>query len=146
MVAVMHNDLGFDIWCGLDVGKQAHHACALDAAGKKVFDKPLPQDQFKLEDLFTRLSEHGRVLVIVDQPNTIGALPIAVARSMGIQVAYLPGLAMRKGRRSLSGQREDRRARRVRHRRRRPNDAAHPSPGRPGRRDLGGAEGSGRVR
>lgn len=45
MVAVMHNDLGFDIWCGLDVGKQAHHACALDAAGKKVFDKPLPQDQ-----------------------------------------------------------------------------------------------------
>ena len=96
MVAVMHNDLGFDIWCGLDVGKQAHHACALDAAGKKVFDKPLPQDQSKLEDLFTRLSEHGRVLVIVDQPNTIGALPIAVARSMGIQVAYLPGLAMRR--------------------------------------------------
>ena len=92
----MHNDLGFDIWCGLDVGKQAHHACALDAAGKKVFDKPLPQDQSKLEDLFTRLSEHGRVLVIVDQPNTIGALPIAVARSMGIQVAYLPGLAMRR--------------------------------------------------
>lgn len=96
MVAVMHNDLGFDIWCGLDVGKQAHHACALDAAGKKVFDKPLPQDQSMLEDLFTRLSEHGRVLVIVDQPNTIGALPIAVARSMGIQVAYLPGLAMRR--------------------------------------------------
>ena len=92
----MHNDLGFDIWCGLDVGKQAHHACALDAAGKKVFDKPLPQDQSKLEDLFTRLSEHGRVLVIVDQPNTIGALPIAVARSMGMQVAYLPGLAMRR--------------------------------------------------
>ena len=86
----MNNDLGFDIWCGLDVGKRAHHACALDAAGKKVFDKPLPQDQTKLA-LFTRLSEHGRVLVIVDQPNTIGALPIAVARSMDIQVAYLPG-------------------------------------------------------
>ena len=34
--------------------------------------------------------------MIVDQPNTIGALPIAVARSMGIEVAYLPGLAMRR--------------------------------------------------
>ncbi len=34
--------------------------------------------------------------MIVDQPNTIGALPIAVARSMGIDVAYLPGLAMRR--------------------------------------------------
>ena len=96
MVAVMNNELGFDIWCGLDVGKQDHHACALDAAGKRIFDKPLPQDQGKLEDLFTHLSERGRVLVIVDQPNTIGALPIAVARAMGIQVAYLPGLAMRR--------------------------------------------------
>jgi transposase len=36
------------------------------------------------------------VLVIVDQPNTIGALPIAVARDCGCTVAYLPGLAMRK--------------------------------------------------
>lgn len=92
----MNQDSGFDIWCGLDVGKQDHHACALDAAGKKVFDKPLPQDQKRLEELFDRLLTHGRVLVVVDQPNTIGALPIAVARSMGITVAYLPGLAMRR--------------------------------------------------
>lgn len=90
------SETGFDIWCGLDVGKQAHHACALDGAGKKVHDKPLPQDQGQLEELFTQLLSHGRVLVVVDQPNTIGALPIAVARSMGIQVAYLPGLAMRR--------------------------------------------------
>lgn len=92
----MNQDSGFDIWCGLDVGKQDHHACALDAAGKKVFDKPLSQAQAKLEELFDKLQTHGRVLVIVDQPNTIGALPIAVARAMGIQVAYLPGLAMRR--------------------------------------------------
>ena len=86
----------FDIWCGLDVGKRAHHACALDDAGGRVFDKELPQDQAKLEELFERLRARGRVLMIVDQPNTIGALPIAVARSMGIEVAYLPGLAMRR--------------------------------------------------
>ena len=36
------------------------------------------------------------MLVVVDQPNTIGALPVAVARSMGVAVAYLPGLAMRR--------------------------------------------------
>lgn len=35
---------GSDIWCGLDVGRQAHRACALDAAGRRVFDKELPQD------------------------------------------------------------------------------------------------------
>lgn len=36
------------------------------------------------------------VIVIVDQPNTIDALPIAVARDCGCTVAYLPGLPMRK--------------------------------------------------
>lgn len=90
------NDSGFEVWCGLDVGKQAHHACALDTRGQRVFDKELPQDQRRLEALFTKLQAHGRVLVVVDQPNTIGALPVAVARSMGIEVAYLPGLAMRR--------------------------------------------------
>ena len=89
-------EAAFSVWCGLDVGKQDHHACALDPAGKRLFDAPLPQDQHRLEELFAKLQAHGRVLVIVDQPNTIGALPIAVARSMGIQVAYLPGLAMRR--------------------------------------------------
>lgn len=97
MVVVMDdNNPGFHVWCGLDVGKQAHHACALDAHGQRVFDKGLPQDQRRLEELFTKLQTHGRVLVVVDQPNTIGALPIAVARQMGIQVACLPGLAMRR--------------------------------------------------
>ena len=89
-------EAAFSVWCGLDVGKQDHHACALDPSGKRLFDAPLPQDQNRLEELFSGLQAHGRVLVIVDQPNTIGALPIAVARSMGIQVAYLPGLAMRR--------------------------------------------------
>ena len=35
----------YAVFCGLDVGKQAHHACALDPAGKRVFDAPLPQDE-----------------------------------------------------------------------------------------------------
>ncbi len=39
---------------------------------------------------------HGPVLVVVDQPATIGALPVAAARTVGCQVAYLPGLAMRR--------------------------------------------------
>lgn len=68
----------------------------LNAAGERVFDKPLPQDEARLRELFTNLQQHGRVLVIVDQPNIIGALPVAVARDCGCEVAYLPGPAMRK--------------------------------------------------
>jgi len=30
----------FAVWCGLDVGKQDHHVCALDAGGKRLFDAP----------------------------------------------------------------------------------------------------------
>lgn len=86
----------FAVVIGLDVGKTGHHACALDPGGSRLFDKSLPQDEAQLRELFTELQKHGNVLMVVDQPNTIGALPIAVARDAGCAVAYLPGLAMRK--------------------------------------------------
>lgn len=86
----------YTIYLGLDVGKQEHHACAVDSEGARVHDKPLPQDETRLRDLLTALTGRGLVLVVVDQPATIGALPVAVAREMGIDVAYLPGLAMRR--------------------------------------------------
>ena len=79
---------GFAVVIGLGVGKTGHHACALDPDGNRLFDKPLPQDEAQPRDLFTHLQEHGDVLMVVDQPNTIGALPIAVARDVGCAVAY----------------------------------------------------------
>ncbi|MGX1027496.1 hypothetical protein RKD38_002177 [Streptomyces ambofaciens] len=36
------------------------------------------------------------MLVVVDQPASTGALPLAVARDAGCRVAYLPGLTMRR--------------------------------------------------
>jgi transposase len=89
-------DHGYAVFCGLDVGKAVHHACALDLTGKRLHDKALPNDETALVEVFEKLIVHGRVLVIVDQPASIGALPIAVARSLNIEVAYLPGLAMRR--------------------------------------------------
>ena len=91
-----NRDHGFAVFCGLDVGKSVHHACALDEAGQRLHDKALPNDEAALVEVFTQLSTHGRVLVIVDQPASIGALAVAVARAAGIEVAYLPGLAMRR--------------------------------------------------
>jgi transposase len=89
-------DHGFAVFSGLDVGKTVHHACALDPAGGRLHDKPLPNDEAALTEVFTRLSAHGNVLVVVDQLASIGALAVAVARSLEIEVAYLPGLAMRR--------------------------------------------------
>ncbi len=93
----MSDETGIDVYLGLDVGKGDHHATAVNRAGKKVFDKPLPNSEPKLRELFDRLqAKHGMVLVVVDQPASIGALPLAVARDSGCQVAYLPGLTMRR--------------------------------------------------
>src|SRR5690625_2823234 len=90
------NRADYAVFLGLDVGKDEHHATGLDHAGKVVHDKPLPQSEVKISELLQTLSAHGRVLVIVDQPASIGALAVAVSRKMGIDVAYLPGLAMRR--------------------------------------------------
>jgi transposase len=90
------NNTGYDVYCGVDVGKSDHHACALDPAGRKIHDKALPNQQDDVTKVLTGLQARGRVLVIVDQPASIGALVIAVARLLGIDVAYLPGLAMRR--------------------------------------------------
>ncbi|MEC5148817.1 IS110 family transposase [Cryobacterium sp. GrIS_2_6] len=85
-----------DVFIGVDVGKGEHHAAALDRSGKQLFDKALPNEEAKLRSLIGQLKRHGRVLFVVDQPATIGALPIAVAQAEDVLVAYLPGLAMRR--------------------------------------------------
>lgn len=85
------------VFLGLDVGRAEHHATAVTPAGKKTFDKRLPNTEPKLRELFAKLqAKHGTVLVVVDQPASIGALPLAVTRDMGCPVAYLPGLTMRR--------------------------------------------------
>jgi transposase len=85
-----------DVFVGLDVGKGEHHAVALDRAGKKLYDRALPNDERKLRAVLNDLQKNGAVLLIVDQPATIGALPVAVAQAAGALVGYLPGLAMRR--------------------------------------------------
>lgn len=86
----------YSVFCGLDVGKGAHHAVALDPDGRRLADGPLPNDEPALRALFGQLQTHGPVVVVVDQLASIGALSVAVARALGIPVGYLPGLAMRR--------------------------------------------------
>jgi transposase len=90
----VHGD--YQVFCGLDVGKDGHHAVALDRDGRRLHDAALVNTEARLRQVFAMLAKHGRVLVVVDQPASIGALPVTVARAAGHQVAYLPGLAMRR--------------------------------------------------
>ncbi|OLO70216.1 IS110 family transposase [Actinomyces oris] len=90
-------DIGdIEVFIGIDVGKSEHWATALSRDGQKVLDKALPNDEERLRALYKKLADHGNLLVVVDQPATIGALAVAVAQEAGFTVGYLPGLSMRR--------------------------------------------------
>lgn len=91
----LDND-SYQVFRGIDVGKSSHYAVALNRDGERLTGNEMHQDEAALRRLFTELSRHGKLLVIVDQPRNIGALPVAVARDCDIDVAYLPGLRMRR--------------------------------------------------
>ena len=84
-----------EVFIGIDVGKSEHWATALIRDGRKALDKALPNDEDRLREVYQRLQAKGQVLVVVDQPATIGALAVAVAQDMGITVGYPPELSMR---------------------------------------------------
>ena len=87
----------YDYVIGMDVGKYFHHACVLDSHGAQVLSKRINQNEQSLRALFSDFcSGNNKVLVVVDQPNNIGRLTVAVAQDLGIDVRYLPGLAMRQ--------------------------------------------------
>lgn len=104
----------YDFIIGMDVGKYFHHACVLNCDGKQVLSKRVNQNEKALRELFTRFLTHDhRVLVVVDQPNNIGRLTVAIAQDMGATVRYLPGLAMRQLSRIHAGNLKNRRPRRL---------------------------------
>lgn len=88
--------MGYDVVIGLDVGKTMHHAVALDTEGGRLVDREVANTESALRELFGQVAGQGELLVVVDQLHSIGALPVTVAQAMGIDVAYLPGLSMRR--------------------------------------------------
>ncbi len=85
------------LYLSVDVGKTTHHPTGLRTTGTIAYDKPLPQTAPAIRDPLEQLrSTYGPILVIVDQPKTIGTLVITIATSLGVNVAYLPRLTMRR--------------------------------------------------
>ena len=62
------------------VGKSEHWATALIRNGRKVLDRALPNDKERMRALYEKLADHGSLLVVVDQPATIGTLAVPVAQ------------------------------------------------------------------
>lgn len=85
-----------DVIVGLDVGKSTHHAVGKRVDGTVVVDRVVANTEQALVELLAPLETIGTVLVVVDQPASIGALPVAIAQHRGLLVSYLPGRVMRQ--------------------------------------------------
>lgn len=84
------------VYLGLDVGKAEHHATGLDPAGERVHDKALPQDARRCARCTTSSPREACCWSwSTSRPRSALCRWRWRARA-GIDVAYLPGLAMRR--------------------------------------------------
>ena len=73
----MHGFEGpYDVYVGLDVGKRAHHACAVLADGSVAFRTGVDNSQAAIDRVIADAAELGTPLVVVDQRRNIGMLAI----------------------------------------------------------------------
>lgn len=85
-----------EIWIGLDVGKEFHHAVVLNDAGDVLVDRRVANSEADLVKVLDTAGEHGVVGLVIDQPGSIAQLALALAREREVPVAYIPGLVMRR--------------------------------------------------
>ncbi len=88
-------------YLGIDVGKSAHSACALDPEGNVAFRSSIGNRAGDIDRLLDRAGSGA--LVVVDQKRNIGALVLARARAHGNSCAYLPGYAEKRARDMFPG-------------------------------------------
>jgi transposase len=80
------------IWVGIDVGKSAHHACAVDETGKVVFSQRLINSQAAIEQVIIRASKSADdVRWAVDMTSGSAGLLVALLVATEQPVAYVTG-------------------------------------------------------
>lgn len=90
---------GTKLWVGIDVGKQFHHACAVDATGKTVFSRKVKNRQAAIEELITRTAAKagaradggGDVTWALDMTSGAAALLVTLLVATGQPVLAVPG-------------------------------------------------------
>lgn len=80
------------VWVGIDVGKAAHHACAVDENGKVVFSRRVSNGQAEIEDLIARAGKSAeQVRWAVDMTSGAAGLLLTLLAATGDQLVYVPG-------------------------------------------------------
>ena len=80
------------VWVGIDTGKQAHHAAAVDADGQLLWSRRVVNDQAAIQELITKATATaGGVCWAVDLTCSSAALLLALLVEAGQRVVYVPG-------------------------------------------------------
>lgn len=80
------------VWVGIDAGKAQHSCCVVDAEGRHLLTRRVPNDEQPLLDLIADVCELGEpVAWAIDLANGAGALVIALLVGHGQPVVYIPG-------------------------------------------------------
>ena len=90
------------IFLGVDIGKSAHYAVAVDRDGQTVYSKPVANEESALRLLVLWARAH-QAAVIVDQPGGTAALLLKLCWDATIGIGYVPGLAMARARDFYAG-------------------------------------------
>ncbi len=91
------------IFLGVDIGKSAHYAVAVDRDGQTIYSKPVANEESALRLLVLWARAH-QAAVIVDQPGGTAALLLKLCWDATIDIAYVPGLAMARARDFYAGE------------------------------------------
>jgi transposase len=91
------------VFLGVDIGKSAHYALAVDQAGRAVHQQAVANDEPALRELVQWAQAHQAALV-VDQPGGAAALLLRLCWAVGVPIGYLHGLAMARAREFYAGE------------------------------------------
>jgi transposase len=90
------------IFLGVDIGKSAHYAVAVDHDGETVYSTPVANEEGALRLLVLWARAH-RAVIIVDQPGGTAAVLLKLCWDATIGIGYVPGLAMARARDFYAG-------------------------------------------
>src|SRR4051794_14158037 len=85
------------VFLGVDIGKSAHYAVAVDRDGKTVYSTAIVNDESALRLLVLWARAH-QAMVVVDQASGTAALLLKLCWDAKVGIGYVPGLAMARAR------------------------------------------------
>ena len=84
----------YDVWCGVDVGKNSHYAVILGEDGE-VGRRAVDQDETAIRELLDQVGG-SNALVVVDQPGPMASLLLSVCRDSRVDAGFIPPKVMAK--------------------------------------------------